>query len=371
MKKICLFLFSLIFFSAVVCDPKGKAQGEGDPSGKSKKTSVATHFDSKKKSSLKKTSKRAPKKAAVSRKTPKSSRRRSPKASKKTPVVSKRVSVRQKNVRIRVPVRQKRQKNVRIVVAKSSVSGRKKSASRKIKTGTKSFATKSQQLSQVKKSRMGRTPKQKRTQGVALANLNQFARKQIIAQPGLATKIQQTQNQWYRDKTIQTRWHNDWNRYASYHYNRNFNVDTFIHSVYFAPWYVFPSTFYSDFYGRYPIYRVHRGWFNYPIYWDYGYAGEISLARYIERKRFNEAIDRLDRRLDELENDVSEMETGYFDEEAARDIKVEISEIIWLFNDLKRIIIDQARLSQSQQNRLLRKIDVLKERGHSFMNSIG
>lgn len=206
---------------------------------------------------------------------------------------------------------------------------------------------------------------------LAVANVNQFAKKQIAANPQLATEIKQTETRWHTSTSVQKRWNNDWSRYSYYHDHHYFHFDTFIHFVFFAPWYLFPFSFYPDFYYHYPVYWVSVSWFRYPIYWNYGYAQEIALVSYLKQQKFDTAIDQLERRLDELENMALEMKTGSIDEEAIRSLKIQISEVIWLLNDLKRIIEERrSPISRHRKRELRDRINDLKVSGHQLMDSI-
>ena len=218
---------------------------------------------------------------------------------------------------------------------------------------------------QVAPERLTRAQQQELAQKTGVTQVTQFAEKQIAQNPKLAAEINQTRTTWQTDTKTRRRWHNDWKRYSYYHSYGHFHFNTFINFVFFAPWYLFPFTFYPTFYSYYPVYWVPFGWFNYPIYWNYGYAHEIGLVTYVDRRDFDVAIDQLERRLDGLENEVLNQKRGFSDER--QDLRASISEVIWLLNDLKKIILEQASLPRPEMNRLVSRINGIKDRGHNLI----
>ncbi len=217
-----------------------------------------------------------------------------------------------------------------------------------------------QELTQAQERGLRRSPEVK--------NINQFAQREIAQNPKLKNEVRQAKNRWRTNSTVRNRWYNDWKNYSYYHHHGHFNFDTFLNFAFFAPWYLFPFSFYSTFYDHYPAYWVPYGWFSYPIYWDYGYAQEINLISYVERKDFNDAIDSLERRLDILENELLEkVDAGELDSQSSIELRAKISEIVWLLNDLEQIIYD-AQLSYSQEDYLIRRIKNIKQRGNELMN---
>lgn len=201
----------------------------------------------------------------------------------------------------------------------------------------------------------------------AVSSVNRLAEQQIAQDPKLKAEVNQISSKWRTDQSMQQRWYNDWNHYSHYHSYNYFHFDTFVRFVFFAPWYVFPFYYYSDFYAYYPVYWVPFGWFSYPVYWNYGYAYEIGLVGYIERENFDDAIDRLEQRLDILENKALEQSRVGAIEGDVVVLRASISEIVWLLNDLKTIIIDKARISREHKDRLINRINAIKDRGHGLM----
>lgn len=196
-----------------------------------------------------------------------------------------------------------------------------------------------------------------------VANIGQYSTQARQRNPALAHEFNQTRRNWDRNPEIRNQWHRDWQHYAGYHHYRNFNFDTFANFAFFAPWFLFPAAFYPNFFTNYPISWVNAGWFSYPSYWDTGYAQEATLVEYVQKEDFDAAIDRLETRLSILGNQAD-------NEAAETDLPAKINEIVWLLNDLKKIITEKAPLPNPEIARLTTRIDTITARANQILGDL-
>lgn len=202
-------------------------------------------------------------------------------------------------------------------------------------------------------------------------DLGKIADKWIQKNPQLGHKINQIKSGWKKNPQQQKMWKKNWKKFGWYHPYKRFNFNRFLNYVFFAPWFLFPFTYYPNFYIDYPTYWIDYGWFRYPSYWEYGYANEINLVSYVHSQNFDEAIDKLEKRMDTVEYDVVDAASRgeHLIEDIATNLKYQISETIWLLNDLKKIIIEESQLPRSEIQRLTDQIEGIKNRGHDLFDT--
>lgn len=157
---------------------------------------------------------------------------------------------------------------------------------------------------------------------------------QVQNRAGRDSRFASARNQAIRDKRSVGRWRNDWSRFRRFHHLRSFNPGIFYDFAFFAPWFLFPLGYYNYWYDSYqPCWNMWNNVFRYPCYWDYGYAKEINLVTYAANNEYDEAIAKINERIDELEDQVAQIQ----DEQQRQQLEDEIKELQWYLQDIERL----------------------------------